>query len=207
MNKARNLKEFSIKYSGLNHNESDVFSRVISKLMRVNYLCRDLKGDRNDYHDAIAMRDMLHNYLQVMDISIIVDEVNGVFGIKMNGDEGHERLRLRESIFLLTLRKLFYIKKQSISLVDAILVTYDEILDELSTTGIFDRRMPKSEFEDILRKFKSYHICDYSAAMGPDVVIILPSILHAVNADTLDQIEAKISLYYNNTEVDEDETD
>jgi len=206
MNRANNLKDFSIKYSRQTEKEQEQFSSIVNKLFRVNYLCRDNPSDRTNFFDALIIRDEIRAYLSIIDVDLIVDELNGVIGLKVNGDEGHHRLKLRETIILLCLRKLFFIKKQSISPISDIVVTLDEIKQEVLYTGYFDKAIGKIEFETMLRKFKSYHLIDFSFTQNADIVILWPSLLYAVSASTLEQIQNKLDIYKDNMEVVYEET-
>ncbi|AMC92970.1 hypothetical protein AOC36_02925 [Erysipelothrix larvae] len=207
MNKAEELKNFSMKFSRQTEKEQEQFSEIVNKLLRCNYLCRDNPSDRSHYFDALIIREDMRAYLSIIDTDIIIDELNGVIGLKVNGESSHHRLRLRETIILLCLRKLFFIKKQSVSMIDTIAVTLEEIMQELLNTGYFEKGVGKTEFETTLRKLKSYHLIDYSFTQSPDVIILWPSLLHAVNANTLEEIQKKLDVYKDNMEVDDENTE
>lgn len=205
MDKVTRLKEFTYAYSQMNLNEQEIFSLLVERLLKFNFLCKDHKNDREHYYNALRLRQELYAYISIMNIDFFVDEANGVIGITSKTNGGHLRLKISETIFLLCLRKLYYFKQQSVSLSKDIVVSIEEVRDELSHTGYFDKPMSKSEFESTLRIFKSYRIVDYSFTKRPEAIEIMPSILHVIKASTIDDIIGKIDIYRENMEVEDDE--
>lgn len=209
MSLTQDVQEFAAGYSRYSDKQQSEFSRLANKLLGVNFIVRDSDKDKNDYYDILHDKDMYSAFFSILDIDVIFDSVNNVIALKPNSGANHLRLKKNETIVLLVLRKLYFRKQKEISLASKISVTLGDLQQEIINTGLFDRPMPKTEFEAILKLYRRYNICE---VLGSDydetaVLILYPSLLHVVSGKSLQDIENALANFQKNNEADDETTD
>lgn len=132
-----------------------------------------------------------------MDYSLENHKVDSVVNIYNNQNYNHYSFKKNESVVLLLLRKLYFQKMQEISLVEQVVVTVEELHDAINTTGIYEKRMTKSELMEVFRLLMRFNIIDFVGNIGNDsnTIIIYPTISYVLAIDKLEQIENIISDY------------
>ncbi len=193
-----------MSYRNLMHHFDDLtttqkndYARIANLLLKQSFICKDRDRDRKDYFIALQFLDLYKNYFGLIDMEVVHDVPNNVIALKSNQAMTHLTLRKNETIVLIILRKLYYEKQKEISMMSEILVTPEEILGELDATGLFDKRIGKTELTDILRKFIRYSLCD---AMG-DVksfehpLMLYPSLLHVLSVRNIEELQNIIASY------------
>lgn len=80
---------------------------------------------------------------------------------------------------------------QEVSLLDNITITLQQLHDAINATGIFDKRINKSELKEVFRVLKRYNIIDVTGNSDDDnaVIIIYPTITYVLPVERLEQID------------------
>lgn len=195
-------------FDDLTTTQKNDYARIANLLLRQSFICKDRDRDRKDYFIAVQFLDLYKNYFSLIDMEVIHDIPNNVIALKSNQGMTHLTLRKNETIVLIVLRKLYYEKQKEVSIMSEILVTPEEIMGELDATGLFEKRIGKTELTDILRKLIRYSLCD---AMG-DVrslehpLMLYPSLLHVLSIRNIEELQ-NIITSYGKGEIDNEATD
>ena len=90
-----------------------------------------------------------------------VDKVLNLYNLQ---NYNRYSFKKNESVILLLLRRFYYQKMQEVSLLDNITITLQQLHDAINATGIFDKRINKSELKEVFRVLKRYNIIDVTIA-------------------------------------------
>ena len=117
-----------------------------------------------------------------------VDKVLNLYNLQ---NYNRYSFKKNESVILLLLRRFYYQKMQEVSLLDNITITLQQLHDAINATGIFDKRINKSELKEVFRVLKRYNIIDVTGNSDDDnaVIIIYPTITYVLPVERLEQIE------------------
>lgn len=205
MDKYQSATRFYNKYVKLSDSKKEEFSRITNKLLSVNYLCAAKEKDKDDYYYIVANLELFTAYFELMDYSLENHKVDSVVNLYNNQNYNHYSFKKNESVILLLLRKLYFQKMQEISLLEQVVVTVEELHDAISTTGIYEKRMTKTELMDVFRLLRRFNIIDFAGSIGDDAntIIVYPTISYVLAIDKLEQIENIIIDYGKRGEIDE----
>lgn len=204
MNKSEAINTFYKNYNNLSDNKRNTFSNLVNKLLSVNYMCSSKNKD--DYYSIVGDLDLYTSYFALMDYTLEYHQVDNVINIYNNQNYNRYNFKKNESIVLLILRKIYFQKMQEISLLEDITVTLEGLHEELMTTGIFDKRINKSELQAILRVLRRFNIIDSSDALDNDqsIIIIYPTICYVLPIERIEEIENRINDYTKRGEYNEE---
>lgn len=95
---------------------------------------------------------------------------------------------------------------QEISLLDDITITLQQLHDAINTTGIFGKRINKSELKEVFRVLKRYNIIDLTGNSDDDnaVIIIYPTILYVLPVERLEEIDNILADYQKRGDINEE---
>lgn len=194
MSYREDARSFYERYSQLEERDQTRISKLVNKLLSMNFLCRAKETDREDYYLCVRYEAIFKAYFSLMDYDLKINKQNEVVAITNREGYNHLQLRLNESLILLILRKMYYKKMNTLSLNDNISMRIGELHEEILATNRFDKRIGKSELGQIIRLFKRYNLVDMIGDVGDDdsVLILYPSILYAVSIAQIEEVERKI---------------
>ena len=129
-------------------------------ILSYNYICASRPRDLDDYYKIIADLDLYVSYFALMDYVLENHSVDKVVNLYNLQNYNRYSFKKNESVILLLLRKFYYQKMQEISLLDDITITLQQLHDAINTTGIFGKRINKSELKEVFRVLKRYNIID-----------------------------------------------
>lgn len=213
MNKYNQATKFYNHFVRLSDNKKEEFSRLANKLLSCNYICATRTKDSSDYYAIISNLEVFSCYFGLMDYVLEHHAVDKVVNLYNEQNYNHLAFKKNETIVLLILRKVYYQKMQEISLLDQITMTLEELHNEMITTGIFERRMNKTELKDILRLFKRFNMIDFTGQSDDDhtVLILYPTICYVLPIEKIEEVEKRLEEFTKRGEKDEetseDETD
>ena len=132
-----------------------------------------------------------------------VDKVVNLYNLQ---NYNRYSFKKNESVILLLLRKFYYQKMQEISLLDDITITLQQLHDAINTTGIFGKRINKSELKEVFRVLKRYNIIDLTGNSDDDnaVIIIYPTILYVLPVERLEEIDNILADYQKRGDINEE---
>lgn len=198
MNKTAALKTFNEEYSKLKEGEKNNFSRIVNKLLQVNFLTKRKPGEQNDFRFILAFQPIFTSFLKLMDFSINVHREDEVIYIINDERYNHISLRKTESILILILRIIFQRKQDIVTLDEDVEVFLYEVHEELTRIGYLDnKRITKAELKPALTFLRSYNIIDYiDNSLNDDARIkIYPTILYATNLDGIKEVIERVDSY------------
>lgn len=197
MNKYQNATQFYNGYIRLKETEKEQFSRLANKLLSSCLLTSKKEKDRNDYFLILANLPLYKNYFSLMNYELNYYEKDSVLHL-INTENTHLlHLKKLESIALLTLRKLYFIKMQEVALNDEITITIEDFHDELLKTGLFQKRITKTELNDCFRIMKRFSLVEVLGDVEKDqtVVKLFPTILYIIPYNKIEEIDDLLKSY------------
>ena len=191
MDKYQQATTFYNKYIRLNDSKKEEFSRLTNKLLSYNYICASRSRDLDDYYKIIADFELYASYFALMDYVLENHNVDKVLNLYNLQNYNRYSFKKNESVILLLLRRFYYQKMQEVSLLDNITITLQQLHDAINATGIFDKRINKSELKEVFRVLKRYNIIDVTGNSDDDnaVIIIYPTITYVLPVERLEQID------------------
>lgn len=210
MNKNQAVKKLNEEFVTLKEAEKTVFSRIVNKLLQVNFITRKKIADANDYRFVLAYKELFDAYFALADFELNIERHEEVLYIKNVSNFNHLRLRKAESVLLLVLRMLYQSKMDVITLDENVEIYLYEVHDELAKIGYLDnKRMTKETLKPSLQLLRNYNIIDYmDRRLNDDARIkIYPTILFVVKTDSIKDLLDHLDDYVggaDNEETDED---
>src|SRR5690554_1289136 len=201
MNKTTALKIFNENYNNFKEGEKNNFSRIVNKMLQVNYLTKRKVGDSNDYRFILAYQEAFKAFFALLDFSLNIQREDEVIYIKNEERYNHISLRKTESVLILVLRIIFQRKQDVVTLDEDVEVFLYEIHDELSRIGYLDnKRITKNELKPALTFLRGYNIIDYiDRGLHDDARIkIYPTILYITNLDGIKEVLDRLDSYTEN---------
>ena len=194
MNKTTALKIFNENYNNFKEGEKNNFSRIVNKMLQVNYLTRRKIGDSNDYRFILAFQEAFKAFFALIDFSLNIHREDEV--VYIVNDERYNYISLRKTE--LVLRVIFQRKQDVVTLDEDVEVFLYEIHDELARIGYLDnKRITKNELKPALTFLRGYNIIDYiDKGLHDDARIkIYPTILYITNLDGIKEVVEKLDSY------------
>ncbi len=188
------VKTFSDTYSLLGETNQADFSRIFSKLMNQNFILKECDDDRKDYFFLMENKDLFSNFFSIVDYELIYDSSNHCFYLKTLENRNRVRLTKFDTAVLLILRKLFHSKRREITSDNKVLITLDELIEQVRTTQIFVPEKKISAYSETLRKLRTHKIVDYSGSkiFTEMNIQILSSILIVVPQENIDEVLTRL---------------
>ncbi len=185
--KLTKAKEFIQEYEKLKEGERHEITRVINKLLQVNFITCQKASDKNDYLFILENKEVISALLALLDFSLeIKREAETLYIVNISG---YNRLRLKknDTVVLLILRILFQRALETATISQDIEIELKQVHDELARIGFLDKRISKKELRPVLQTFKSYNLIDFKDPDLPDssTIRIYKSILYVINIQEL----------------------
>jgi hypothetical protein len=210
MNKTNAMKQLNELYFNLKEGEKNNVSRIVNKLLQVNFLTKRKPGDANDYRFILAFKEVFEAYFTLADFNFNIHRDDEVVYISNEQLFNHMRLRKTETIMLLILRILFQRKKDFVTLDDDVEIFLHEIHSELTRIGYLDhKRITKDRLKPALTFLRNYNMIDYiDRGLNDDARIkIYPTILYVTNLGSIKEVVDKFEAYAEGDTSDYEETD
>lgn len=202
--------EFFEMYKQMQESDRDAFSRVCNKLLNNNFIYGQIKEDRNDFLTITRWRDEISKYFSLIDYTLEQDNSYKIFFLKSMTGRDRIKLKKMESVLVLLFRKFYYVKGKKDNSSVNILITFNELIDEINKTHIYKEGLGKGQLEDSLKILKRYKIINFDSKnyYQSDAFEIYPTVLYVVTNMDLKMIGDKLSSYrYANDGENLDETD
>ena len=208
MNKNELMKNMSQAYLLLSEKKKEEFSRILNRLLAVNYLCGGRKRDREDYYFISENEQLFKDFLMMLDYDFHLYKADRVIFIHNN----HLNLNQMQTIVLLLLRKLYFQKSQELQDTEFIHITLGELHGEIEATGIYNERLKKTELKTIYQFLSRYNICERVGDLNEDDsrLIIYPTINYILPVQKIEEINQRIQQFKKGDQhenINESETD
>lgn len=210
MNKTNAMKQFNEAYQQLKEGEKNNVSRIINKLLQVNFLTKRKPGDASDYRFILAFKEVFIAFFALADFTLNIHREDEVVYIANDQLFNHMRLRKTESIMILILRILYQRKSDYVTLDDDVEIFLHEIHSELTRIGYLDhKRITKDRLKPALVFLRNYNMIDYiDRGLHDDARIkIYPTILYVTNLDSIKEVVDRLDEYTEGDTSDYEETD
>lgn len=201
------VTDFCNQYLNLNEKERNLFSKLVNKLLSLNFILCLREADIEDYYFITGHLTLFQAYFYLMNNELIYDTTNKVVVLQNKENYNRLNLKLNESIVLLILRLLYDELMRDISLNDKIIIRLEDIHDKLFASGLKERRICKTELRQILALFKRYNlvdILDYDFNDDLSRICLYPSILYAVSTEDINKVCNKLNSYNRGCETNEE---
>lgn len=185
------------KYFDMSNNQKENFTRITNRLLSVNYLCGGKKKDNNDFYFISEHESLFRNFLFLIDYKLYINMADQVVYIKNENSYNHLNINKLHSVVLLLLRKLYFQKSQELQDTEYINITLRELHDEIDATGLYDKRITKTELKDLYQFLARYNICEKIGDLTDDDsrLILYPTINYILPISKIDELEKKIQSY------------
>ncbi len=198
MNKTQAIRKFNEEYTNLKEGEKTEFSRIVNKMLQVNFITKRRSPDSNDYRMILAFKEVFEAFFALIDFELIIKREDEVVFIKNEAVYNHLRLRKADSVLLLVTRILYQRKMDYITLDEDVQIFLYEIHDELTRIGYLDnKRITKNDLKPALQMMRGYNIIDYiDSNLSDDARIkIYPTILYVTDLDGIKGVIDKLDGY------------
>lgn len=210
MTKTAAIKQFNELFLELKEGEKSDFSRIVNKLLQVNFITRKKPGDTKDYRFIIAYKEVFSSFFVLSDFRLNIHREDEVLYIENVSLFNHMRLRKTESILILVIRVLYQRKKDFVTLDENVELFLYEIHAELTRIGYLDhKRITKDRLKPALTFLRGYNIIDYiDRSLNDDARIkVYPTILYVTNLDNIKEVVDKLEGYMEGSVISNEETD
>ncbi|PQP79865.1 hypothetical protein C6B37_00660 [Candidatus Phytoplasma phoenicium] len=189
-NKSEILNIFSEKFHSLREQEQKLFSKIVNKLLQVNYLTLQKTSDANDYRFVLLYKVLFSAFFQLIDFTLEIRRHDEVLFIRNIYNWNKLKLKKEESLILLIIRILFQQKKENLPSNARVEIYLQNIYKELYNIGFAQvTKLTKEKMKKTLILFRQYNIIDFPESLNDltdDLVIkIYPSILYLIDIDMI----------------------
>lgn len=197
MNKNEIMQKVTEEYIELSDLQKDKFSRLVNRLLAVNFLCGARKKDRDDYYYIQSHEFLFKNFFILLDYEFYLKKVDSIAYIQNQQHYNHLHLNQLYSVILLLLRKLYFQKTLELQDSDFISITVGELHSEIETTGLYDKRITKTDLKEVYQFLSRYNICERIGDLNDDDtrLIIYPTINYILPVSKIDELTNRINSY------------
>lgn len=198
MNKTQAIRKFNEEYTNLKEGEKTEFSRIVNKMLQVNFITKRRSPDANDYRTILAFKEVFEAFFALIDFELNIRREDEVVYIKNEAVYNHLRLRKADSVLLLVTRILYQRKMDYVTLDEDVQIFLYEIHDELTRIGYLDnKRITKNDLKPALQMMKGYNIIDYiDSNLADDTRLrIYPTILYVTDLEGIRGVINKLDGY------------
>ena len=195
MNKANNAEQFLQEYLMLKDSEKATFSKIVNKLLGESFLVKEKQEDRGAFFFVCENLALFVHYFSIIDYEVVYDKYNEVCYIKKQENKYREKLSKFDTVIILILRKLYYLKRKEAASGGRAVVQLEEIIEQVKSTKIFRDDKKVNSYRDSLLKLSKYKVIDFSATNITEelVIRILPTIQVIIQQDSLDDLTDRLT--------------
>ncbi len=195
MNKANNAEQFLQEYLMLKDSEKATFSKIVNKLLGESFLVKEKQEDRGAFFFVCENLALFVHYFSIIDYEVVYDKYNEVCYIKKQENKYREKLSKFDTVIILILRKLYYLKRKEAASGGRAVVQLEEIIEQVKSTKIFRDDKKVNSYRDSLLKLRKYKVIDFSATNITEelVIRILPTIQVIIQQDSLDDLTDRLT--------------
>lgn len=185
-------------YDKLNSKDKENFTRILNKLLRVNYINRDIysireKEMRINYDYRFIDRNYLlfEQYLYLGGWSLNKDDRFGVIYVTSYYEYNRKRINKFTTQILLTLRLIYDEERENLTLKKEVSLTVHELVQKMIALGIVNKRPAYKDLHDALQVLQGFHMVERMDGLWkePDTrFLIYPSILFVLSNAKLNEL-------------------
>jgi len=176
-------------YEDLNVGQQKLFAKTCLRLLSNSFIARDKEDNKEMYYFIISYKQYFDEYFDIMDFELVLDREAGAVQLLHRENNNLLRLKKDESIILLILRILFHEHLVKTSINENVVIKVDEIHDYYDSLEL-KKKINKTDLVKIIRLFKRYNLVetlgDITKSTTP--IVIYPTILLAINTQTINDV-------------------
>lgn len=153
------------RYEKLTIREKDSFTKILNKLLRVNYIVRDVYSSKDkemklNYEYTFLERNihLYENYLAIGGWQIHKDDRFGVIYIVSSYNYNKHRLKKFSTIVLLILRLIYDEEREKLSLKREVTITVHNLVQKMISLGIVNKKPSIKEISETLSEISGFQI-------------------------------------------------
>ena len=179
----------------LKDSEKATFSKIVNKLLGESFLVKEKQDDRGAFFFVCENLALFVHYFSIIDYEVVYDKYNEVCYIKKQENKYREKLSKFDTVIILILRKLYYLKRKEAASGGRAVVQLEEIIEQVKSTKIFRDDKKVNSYRDSLLKLRKYKVIDFSATNITEelVIRILPTIQVIIQQDSLDDLTDRLT--------------
>lgn len=202
-------------YEQLNLIERERFQKIINQLLGKTFIVNNIFDENKrtsvmnpDYRFIERNLELFKSYLELGGWKLERNDNYEV--IYITSQYGHNKVHFDKftTIVLYILRLMYDQKRENINLTEHVVVKVNEVISTLNEIGAYDKKRPSMlEIRTALRTIARFNIIQKidGAYENPETnLIIFPSILFAVNAESITKINENIQETKNEDVTDEE---
>lgn len=200
-------------YESLGIIERENFQRIVNLLLGKTFIVYNIYDENKkttvfnpDYRFIEKNLELFEKYLKLGGWNL--ERNNSYEVIYVTSQYGYNKMRLDKftTIILYILRLMYEQKRENINLTEQIVVSVSEIISTLNEIGAYNKKKPSfQEIRQALRTIAKFNLIQKIDSKYDDPetkIIILPSILFAITAESITKINDTIK--DTNEKVDEE---
>lgn len=186
------------RYGRLNSKDKEEFTRILNRLLRVNYINREVYSAkdneiRSNYDYRFIDRNILlyEDYLLIGGWSLNKDDRFGVIYIQSQYEFNKKRMNKFSTLILLTLRLIYDEEREKLTLKREVSLTIHELVQKMLALGIINKKPSNNDLHNALSEMAGYHIVERMDGIWkePDTrFLIYPTILFILSNARLNEL-------------------
>jgi len=209
MDKNEYCVTFYNEYMKLSESGRENFSMLCNKILKHTFLTAhtSVEKDKRDYYAIAENITIYQSYFALIDCILTEHKPTRTLILKDKNQNNSLKFTYVQSIIFLSLLKLYHIKNAEISLRQNILITMEELHQEIQVLGDSQKKKTISTLTETIRLFKKYNLCELDGDIKDDDtrIIVYPTIQHVYNVDEIALLEKKLSEYVRKEKIDNEE--
>ncbi|MCW2278488.1 DUF4194 domain-containing protein [Heliophilum fasciatum] len=181
-------------WEGISQIEQEKLRDVINRLLAVNFLLKE--NDRERFQVARRHCEGLDAFFRLLGWEVVVDDRHECIYVTSPESIHRRNLSRDESLWLLVLRLIYHEKRQGLSLSEFPETTLYEIRAKYDTFRLpFLKKTRLIELVRLATQYQLIQPMDQEVWMDEARFRLFHTLLHAINAEQVDQLHEKITRY------------
>ncbi len=186
------------RFEKLGTKDKEEFKRVLNKLLRVNYINRDIysmreKEMRINFEYRFLDRNFLlyEEYLALGGWSLNKDDRFGVIYISSDYEFNRARINKFTTLILLTLRLIYDEERENLTLKKEVSLTVHDLVQKMLVLGIVDKRPAFDKLHKSLQSLQGFNLIERMNGIWKEAdtrFLIYPSILFVISNAKLNEL-------------------
>jgi hypothetical protein len=194
------------KFEELNSTQRKLFAKTCLRLLSNSFLARDKQDNKEMYYFLLSYKKYFDEYFDIIDFEIVLERDQGAVQLIHRENSNLLRLNKEETLVILILRILYHQHLVKTSVNENVVINVDEIHQYYDSMEL-KKKINKTDLIKILRLFKKNNLIDPlgDITRSNTKIIIYPTILLAINTQTINDVYNLIARMEQQTGSDNDE--
>jgi len=186
------------RFDKLGTKDKENFTRILNRLLRVNYINRDVYSMREkemrvnyDYRFIDRNYILYEDYLLLGGWTLNKDDRFGVIYISSQYEYNRKRINKFTTQILLTLRLIYDEERENLTLKKEVTLTVHDLVQKMIALGIVNKRPAYSDLHTALQELAGFHIVERMEGVWREAdtrFLIYPSILFLLSNAKINEL-------------------